>query len=220
MGLMLVLNRQLKKYVGYQQKGYWSKDELMNHSHFPQILEEKSLGIIGLGHIGRELARRARCFGMKIIAVKKHIPPTEIEGVDKLLPEEDLPVLLRESDYAVICVPLTKQTWGLIGEKELRLMKSTAFLINVARGKIVKQDELIKALREGIIAGAALDVIEKEPLPKNSPLWYMDNVIITPHVAGVFPGFWVKNVNLFVDNYRRFVQGEELINIVNKREGF
>lgn len=219
-GLMLALNRKLKKYVNYQQKGYWSKDELGSLSLVPQILEGKSLGIIGLGHIGRELARRARCFGMRIIAAEKRIPPAGIEGIDKLLPEEDLPILLRESDYVAICIPLTKNTWGLIGEEELRLMKPTAYLVNIARGKIVKQKELIEALKQGDIAGAALDVFEKEPLSKNSQLWDMENVIITPHIAGVFPDFWRKCVNLFVENYRRFVHGKELINIVNKSEGF
>jgi D-2-hydroxyacid dehydrogenase (NADP+) len=218
--LMLALSRQMKIYFNYQVDHYWAKNELIAQYKIPQVLEGKSLGIIGLGHIGKELARRAHCFGMKVIAVKKHRTTDKIEVVDKLLLEDGLPELLKTSDYVAVCVPLTKKTWGLIGRKELELMKSTAFLINVARGKIVKQEDLIKALQERKIAGAALDVVEKEPLPKESALWSMDNVIITPHIAGVFPDYWEKCVNLFIENYERFVKGEELINLVNKKEGF
>lgn len=218
--LMLALNRQLKIYFNYQLEHYWAKDELMKQYKSPIVLEGKSLGIIGLGHIGKELARRARCFGMKVIAVDKYNTAEKIELVDKLFPGDGLAELLKASDYVVVCVPLTKETWGLIGRKELELMKSTAFLINVARGKIVKQEDLSKALQEGKIAGAALDVVEEEPLPKENPLWNMTNVIITPHIAGVFPDFWVKCVDLFIENYKRFVKGEELINLVDKKEGF
>jgi D-2-hydroxyacid dehydrogenase (NADP+) len=218
--LMLALNRQLKIYFSYQLEHYWAKDELIEQYKIPQVLEGKSLGIIGLGHIGKELARRAHCFGMKVIAVDKLIAGDKIGVVDKLFPEDGLPELLKTSDYVVVCVPLTKNTWGLIGKKELRLMKPTAFLINVARGKIVKQEDLINALQEGKIAGAALDVVEEEPLPRESALWSMDNVIITPHIAGVFPNYWEKCVNLFIENYKRFIEKKELINVVNKKEGF
>jgi phosphoglycerate dehydrogenase-like enzyme len=218
--LMLALSRQMKIYFNYQLNHYWAKNELIAQYKIPQALEGKSLGIIGLGNIGKELARRAHCFGMKVIAVKKHITADKIEVVDKLFPEDCLPELLKASDFVVVCVPLTKNTWGLIGKKELRLMKPTAFLINVARGKIVNQKELINALQEGVIAGAALDVVEEEPLPKESTLWSMDNVIITPHIAGVFPNYWEKCVNLFIENYKRFIEKKELINVVNKKEGF
>ena len=220
MGLMLALIRQLKMSISYQLRGYWAQEEIMSQPQFLQTLEGKSLGIIGLGHIGRELAHRAKCFGMRIIALKKYIPAKGIEGVDRLLRQNQLQELLKKSDFVVICASLTKQTWGLIGQRELSLMKPTAFLINVARGKIVKQEELIKALRQGIIAGAALDVVENEPLPQDSPLWNMENVIITPHIGGVFPAYWDKSLNLFVGNYKRFVRGEKLINLVDKKLGY
>jgi len=120
----------------------------------------------------------------------------------------------------VICVPRTKETEKMIGEKELKLMKNSAYLINIARGDVVDEDALVRALKEGWIRGACLDVFREEPLPSTSPLWEMNNVIITPHVAGSTPHYWDRAVEIFVKNLRRYLRGDELINQVDKERGY
>ena len=138
-------------------------------------------------------------------------------GVDELFPPQELMQMLPECDFVVLAVPLTTETKGLIGEIELKAMKPTAYLVNVARGQVIKQDALIQALREGSLAGAALDVFETEPLPPDSELWELPNVIISPHCAGNWEGHIAKLTDLFCDNIRRFLSGEKLINLVETK---
>jgi phosphoglycerate dehydrogenase-like enzyme len=182
-------------------------------------LAGKTLGVLGLGNVGMQVAWRAKWFDMRVIAVERSAIRKPIY-VDEILGVEDLDLLLAESDYFVITVPLTSETRHMIGEKQLKLMKSNAYLINVSRGGVVDEKALVKALREGWIAGAGLDVFEKEPLPEESELWDLENVIITPHVSGSTPHYAERLTALFCKNLKRYIEGRPLINVVNKRAGY
>jgi phosphoglycerate dehydrogenase-like enzyme len=179
----------------------------------------KTLGLIGYGAIGEAIARRARAFGMRVVVVRRSADqrPPELDAIYR---PEELPALLAESDFVVLALPLTEATRDSFGAAELELMKPGAYLINIARGAIVRQQELIAALRAGTIAGAALDVFETEPLPEDSPLWEMENVIVTPHSAGGFEGFGAAVVDLFLENVGRWVAGRELLNRVEPDAGY
>ncbi len=220
MGLILSLLRKLPLAVKYQIKREWGAEEMLGGVNQFDELYGKTMGIIGLGSIGQEIARRAKCFGMRVIATKRHSLRELPEGVDQLLPPEELPLLLKEADWVVISVPLTSRTRGLLGKGELALMKRSAYLINISRGKIVQEKALIKALADGKIAGAALDVFEEEPLPQGSPLYSMDNVIITPHIAGLSRYYFARAVDIFRSNLSKYIKGQPLINVVDKKEGY
>jgi len=146
--------------------------------------------------------------------------PASIPGVQKVLPPEGLPEVLRAADIVVVTLPLTAQTSGLIGEREFRTMKPTALFINIGRGPIVQEAALVRALREGWIAGAGLDVFEREPLPADSALYDLENVIITPHVSGASPRYMDRAVPLFCENLRRYLHGDPLLNVVDKERGY
>ncbi len=149
------------------------------------VLRSKTVGVVGLGHIGGEVARLSKAFGMRVVATKRSATEeASADNVDLLLPPSQLPRLLSESDFVVICVPLTRETEGLIGEKELGMMKESAFIINIARGRIVDEVALVEALEQRKIAGAGLDVFATEPLPTESRLWDLPNVIIEPPYLG------------------------------------
>ncbi len=189
-------------------------------------LHGKTAGIIGLGAIGGYVAKLAKANGMRVMAVRRSAERRStgdeagFSDVDELLPPSDLPYLLSEADYVVIAVPLTSESRGLIGERELRTMKPTARIINIARGAIIEEATLVRALKEGWIAGAALDVFEKEPLPPESELWGMENVILTPHISGGTPVYMERAVALFCDNLRRYLEGEPLRNAVEVGRGY
>ncbi len=187
----------------------------------PAVLCSKTVGIVGLGSIGKEVARLAKAFNMRVIATRRSVKKERrARYVDVLLPREQLPRLLSESDFVVLSLPLTPETKKLIGEKELRTMKPTAYLINVARGDIVDEEALLRALEEKWIAGAGLDVFSTEPLPVDSRFWELPNVIISPHIAGVMEDYFVRATGLFCENLRRYVSGERLINLVDKNKGY
>jgi phosphoglycerate dehydrogenase-like enzyme len=141
-------------------------------------------------------------------------------GVDEMLPPSDLPYLLAESDYVVVALPLTPESRGLIGEPELRAMKPNAVIVNIGRGAIIDEAALVRALKEGWIAGAALDVFQQEPLSPESELWGLENVIVTPHISGGTPRYMERAVGLFCDNLRRYLAGEPLRNIVDPARGY
>ncbi|MFC2009866.1 D-2-hydroxyacid dehydrogenase [Chloroflexota bacterium] len=181
-------------------------------------LKGATLGIVGLGKVGGELAKYSRTLGMTVYSSTKL--DENVSGVDRVYAPDDLHKMLPECDYVVLTVPQTPETIGLIGETALKRMKPEAYLINVARGGVVQEDVLIRALKEGWIAGAALDVFEKEPLPPDSELWRLPNVIISPHIAGILENHMTAATGLFCDNLKRFIQGEQLINIFNKARGY
>jgi phosphoglycerate dehydrogenase-like enzyme len=185
------------------------------------FLPDATMGIVGLGAIGSEIARRAQAFGMTVRAVDRFPERTRPpDGVDLVEGMDALPDLLAESDFVVIAAPQTPETVGLFDARMIARMKSSGILINIGRGAIVVLADLVEALRGGAIAGAALDVYEVEPLPKDHPLWDFPNVILTPHTAGYSPVIARRHLETLVENVARFVRGEPLLNVVDKRLWF
>ena len=191
------------------------------------------MGIVGYGSLGREIARLARAFGMTVLATKREVRHLADDGwrlngtgdaraqaVRRLYPPQALKSMLRECDYIVLTVPLTPNTQQLIGAAELEAMKPGAFLVNVSRGRVVDERALAKALRDGGLGGAALDVFETEPLPQDSPLWSMPNVILSPHVSGFTPHYDKRALAVFEDNLRRYLDGKPLLNLVDMQRGY
>ncbi len=208
-GGMLMLCKGLHVSIRDQADHHW-------RFRFTAELTGKTCGIIGLGAIGRETAKRARAMGMRVVGSRRRADGTDGDpDCDLLVAHSDLGRILRESDYVVLAVPLTDETRGLIGAPELAQMKPTGYLINVARGAVVDEVALATALADGTIAGAALDVFDREPLPAESPLWGMANVIITPHISGAVEGYAGKVTGMFIENLRRYVAGEPLENVVD-----
>ncbi len=198
----------------------WDRDRISVAPSPVRELSGSLVGIVGYGGIGREVGRRARGLGMRVWALRRN-PAAETEPeVDRQLGPDGLGELLAAADYVVISVPHTRETDDLIGAIELATMRREAVLINVSRGDVVDEEALVAALRSGAIRGAGLDVFREEPLPESSPLWDLDNVCLTPHVAGVSPRFWERETDLIITNTRRYLAGEPLLNRVNKRAGY
>lgn len=233
-GYILCFARNLHRYILQQTRAHWApvggEDarvpfttglgvvNAIDRAHLH--LADATLGIVGLGSIGAEMARRGLAFGMRILAVD----PVRTEapaGVEALWPVERLPELLAASDFVVIAAPHTPQTVKMFRRPQFQQMKRSAYLINIGRGAIVDLTDLTAALRAGEIAGAGLDVFETEPLPAEHPLWGMgDRVILTPHVAGYSPRIAERHLGVLLDNIRRFVRGEPLQNVVEKTRWF
>ena len=182
-------------------------------------IEGQTIGIIGLGVAGSELARKAKAFGMRVIATKRN-PIDKPDYVDELGGPELLPHLLAQSDFVVLLLASVPSTFDIIGEQELRRMKKSAHLINLTGGRAIEELLLVRALKEGWIAGAVLDAFAKQPLPENSELWDLPNVIITPRIAGITSQKWPALLPVFQENLRRFLAGEPLHNVVNKELGY
>ncbi len=182
-------------------------------------LAGRTLGIVGLGGTGIDVAKRAQGFDMRVIAVD----PEDVDApsfVHEVWKMDRFYDLLAESDVVSICAPLTDETHGMFDDDAFRRMKPSALLINVTRGKIVDEPSLLRALEEGLIGGAGLDVTPEEPLPQNSPLWDLPNVIVTPHVAGGSPNRDDRTVGLFCDNLERFLVGKPFLSVIDKRKGY
>lgn len=216
--LLLTLTRQINSFLRYQIAGIWRRE--VPNSPLTDLWG-KTMGIVGLGSVGREVARRAIAFGMRVLAVKRRPSAISEEPVDGLfLGYEGLRLMLPECDVVVITAALTPQTRYLIGRNELASMKKGAILINVARGALVDQQALLEALASGHLSGAGLDVFEEEPLPPNSPLWHMPNVVITPHVGGLSERTRQRVFERFLENLRRFLNNEPLLGVVDKDAGY
>jgi phosphoglycerate dehydrogenase-like enzyme len=215
-GLAIALARKFQVAVRRQVEHRWAKNEIGQVS----VLHGRRLGIIGLGAIGSAVARLGLAFGMHVDAVRRHPEAGAPDGVEHVYGLDALDTLLATSDYVVVCAPLTNETVGLIGSRQIRLMKRSAFLINIARGKLVREVELAEELGKQTIAGAGLDVFEHEPLDPASPLWDLPGVIITPHTSGFFERYWEAATDLFADNLRRWDRGEPLVNVVDKGAGY
>ncbi len=196
-----------------------AQEQKQNLRFVPVVLHRKTLGVLGLGNIGQRVARLGKAFGMKVIATRAH-PEKRDPNVDVMLGPDGLNELLRMSDFVVDLLPHTAETENVIGEKELRLMKPTAFIINVGRGATIDLKALIRALKEGWIAGAALDALPTDPGPPPQELLDLKNVIVTPHVSGQRADYKELLNRLFIQNLRRYLKGEELLNTVDKQKGF
>jgi phosphoglycerate dehydrogenase-like enzyme len=203
LGMMLSFARGFHLLRDQQHRKEWKKylacDEISG----------KTVGIVGLGEIGRVIAQRCKAMGMHVIANRLH--PQEDPNVDCLYPADDVTAVMRDADYVVLTLPLTPETHHLIGENQFRVMKKSAIFINVARGKIVDEQALVRALKEGWIAGAALDCFETEPLPSTSELWDMPNVLISPHFSADSPYYVDRAIKVFCENLNRFIQGRPLL---------
>jgi phosphoglycerate dehydrogenase-like enzyme len=208
---ILCFARSFHTYMRKQWQAQWEPNAPVIH------LADTTIGILGFGGIGQAVAHRALAHEMRVIAVDP--VPKAIEGV-KVGGMDQFHSLLAQSDFVVSCAPHTPQTEKLIGTPQLQRMKRTAYLINISRGIIVDLQALTEALRAGTIAGAGLDVYEVEPLPADHPLWKMENVILTPHTAGQSPHYEERRAKVFLENLRRFVQGQPFINIVDKTQWF
>lgn len=182
-------------------------------------LAGQTLLLIGVGAIGGRTAEVAAALGMRALGVRRD-PSLNAPGVEAMYAPEHLLDALPEADFVVITAPLTNETRGLIGEPELRAMKSTAYIVNIGRGGTIQEDVLVRALQEGWIAGAGLDVFATEPLPADSPLWDMENVIMTGHYAGMTPRYDERALTIFLENLRRYRAGQPLENIVDKKLGY
>lgn len=210
--LMLAFSRGLNQFCRNQAINRWQPISVTE-------LRGKTLGVIGLGSIGQEIARLGAAFGMRVLAVKRN-PTAPPEDVKRVVGIEGLDMVVRESDYLVLAVPLTPDTRNLICIKQFEEMKPSAVIINIARGEVICQADLIKALEEGLIAGAGLDVFETEPLPPDSPLWQLENCIITPHCAALSPQYMTRATDLFCRNLDAFIRGEPMPTLVDPKRGY
>lgn len=233
MSFVLCFARNLHVYFRKQQLGEWSPvgdrgyvaefvsgpGTVLPMDRTHQHLADCSLGVVGVGQIGSEILRRASAFGMKLLGVD---PQTRsVPGIlDSVWSIDRLPELLHQADYVVIAAPHTPETAKLFVRSTFQQMKRSAILINVGRGAIVDLSDLVDALFQEEIAGAALDVCEQEPLPPDHPLWRMSNVIITPHVAAASPRIAERHLETLLENIRRFVKGEPPATLVDKRRWY
>ncbi len=228
LGLMFALAKKLPVGFRFQQKHEWGQDAMTHQQPPLGELRDAMLGIVGVGSIGGHVARIASAMGMRVIGIRAN-PEKGVDWVEKGDPmrsqhrvygPKDIDRMLADADFVVISAPVTSSTERLIDAHALSLMKPTAYLINVARGALVDEKAMMDALGEKKIGGAALDVFEEEPLPAGSPLWDMDNVIITPHQAGISHKLWERQYKLFSENLRRYLRGAALIGLVDKRAGY
>jgi phosphoglycerate dehydrogenase-like enzyme len=212
--LMLSLTRKIHTYVKNQQERKW------HHSDMKLEMHEKTVGIIGVGTIGKEAAKIAKAFGMKVLGVRHS--GKQQDFVDEMFTTYQLDAVLPKCDYVVVTLPLTKETNRLFGAKQFDLMKSSAFFINIGRGEIVVEGDLISALQRGQIAGAGLDVFEQEPLTVDSPLWEMENVIITPHTSGSTEHYNQRVIeNILIPNLQNYISGNQpSVNLVDYSKGY
>ncbi|HJR60613.1 MAG TPA: D-2-hydroxyacid dehydrogenase [Vicinamibacterales bacterium] len=218
-GLALALFRKFPLAFRSQAVRHWAQDEAIAPPPL-RSLQSSHVLIVGLGRIGAACAWRFAALGATVSAVRRRLDQPVPPGVGAVGAPDRLPDLLRTADLVVLTAAQTRETHGLIGEPELRAMKPDAMLINVSRGKLVDEAALARALAQGTIGGAGLDVFEHEPLDPASPLWAEPNVIITPHMSGFRPDHWDAATALFAENLRRFDAGQPLLNVVDKTAGY
>lgn len=230
--MMLSWFHRFPTLLEWQQRGEWAPVSARLTQLLPEELRGKTLGIVGYGSIGREVARLAKAFGMRILAMQRgtdHRDPGfqfpavgDPEGVlpERYYPPEQLHTLLGECDVVLVAVPLTTQTRHMFNAATFGAMKSTAFLINIARGDVCDEQDLLHALQTQQIAGAALDVFQQEPLPADSPFWQLPNVFITPHMSGLTPHYDDRAASIFAENLRRYLADEPLLNVIDKTRGY
>jgi phosphoglycerate dehydrogenase-like enzyme len=220
LGVTIALARQLPAALRAQAAHRWAQEDLEGPSIDVRTLHGQRMGIVGLGAIGMELAAIAAPFGFRIAAIRRRADEPAPPGVESVWPPGRLLDLLAVSDVVVLAAPHTPETKHLIGRPQLDAIKRGALLVNIARGKLVDDEAVVDALRDGRLGGAALDVFTQEPLPPSSPYWDLPNVIITPHTSGALRDYWTPLVALFSENLRRFEKGHPLLNIVDKVAGY
>lgn len=219
LGQMLVLARNFHEAQRLQARREWNRFQVIANAGGIRELSGSRLAILGAGAIGRSLAWRANALGMNVRVLRRDAS-RPLPGAAEVVSPDRLHELLSWADFVVLAVPLTEETRGLIGVRELAAMRSSTFLINVARGEVVDEQALVETLRRGGLAGAAVDVFSEEPLPGDHPYWSLPNLILTPHVSGYTPGYFEKMFALFEDNLGRFLESRPLRNVVDKRLGY
>lgn len=230
--MMLAFAHRLPQAMALKARAEWPADP--RAALAPQPLRGSTVGIVGYGNIGREIARVAQTFGMEVLAVKRDVrQPADLDSYTlpghgdpeglyfhRLYPPEALVTMVRACDFVVLTVPLTESTRHIVNADVLAAMKPTACLINVSRGGVIDEAALQDALERGVIAGAACDVFEAEPLPADSPLWKLPSLIITPHIAGAMPDYAERAVQVFVENLKRYLARKDLLNLVDRTRGY
>ncbi|MFZ5942792.1 MAG: D-2-hydroxyacid dehydrogenase [Bacillota bacterium] len=211
--LMLQDSRRLIPLLDFQRAKDWDRSIRVRE------LTGLNLVIVGAGAIGQEVARKAKAFDMNTFGIS--YSGKGLANIDKMYKADGLWEVLPQADYIVLITPLTPQTRDMFGEREFKGMKKDCFFINIARGEVVQEDALVKALKEGWIRGAAIDTFREEPLPKNSPLWDLPNLVITPHLAGLTPHYMERAVEIFKHNLEIYTSGKGTMkNIVDLRKGY
>jgi len=228
--MMLMFNYEMRRAFDMQAKAQWQPFG----SFAPLDMSEQTVGIVGYGSIGREVGRLCSEMGMTVLASKRDVKKiTETDEYtepgtgdpngdipERIYPSEAIKSMAKDCDYLILIVPLTDETRHMINESVFEVMKDTAILVNIARGGVVDEKALITALSSGQIGGAALDVFEEEPLPSTSPLWNLDNVIITPHISGFTKDYHKKASKVFKENLRRYLDNRPLLNQLNRNKGY
>ena len=213
---MLYFYKHVRRLIESQRAHHW--DNFMVDG-----LPGKVMGVVGYGEIGRECAILAKALGVKIYATRRNVERSAGDPIlDRAFHLEQLNEMLSEIDVLVAAAPLTPETRHMISDRQFQAMKPSAIVINVGRGPVVDEEALIRALQEKQIGGAALDVFENEPLPAESPLWDMQNVLISPHCTDRTrePDWLDLSMQLFVENFQRYMEGRELLNVIDKRAGY
>ena len=230
--MMLMFNYKMRRSLDMQARAEWMENAA--EVFMPIDMNLQTVGIVGYGSVGRELARLCAAMGMTVLAAKQDLRNTaEVDAFvlpglgdpsgdipDRIYPAVTIASMAKDCDYLVILAPLTDATKGMIGERVFEAMPGTSALINVSRGAVVDEKALITALSSGAIAGAALDVFETEPLPSTSPLWNLDNVIITPHISGFTRDYHDKAALVFKENLRRYLDNRPLLNKLDRNRGY
>lgn len=209
---MISLARNTHTMMRNQIEGKWTR------RIFQSEINGSTVGILGLGSIGQEIARKASLLGMRVIGVKSN--PQDVDYVDKVYGEDDMARVFEESDYVINLLPATKKTEKMIGREYFSLMKKTACFINIGRGTTVNEEELIGALQDKVFRAMVSDVFNEEPLPEDSPLWKMDNVILTPHICGASPKYNERSMEIIEHNLKAYLSGDEMVNIIDLERGY
>ena len=212
-GFMLIFTKRFYDTFKKQQEKIWEANQDLTE------LREKTVLVVGLGHIGTEIARLANCFGANAVGVKRNLK-NKPDFVSEVYSIDHLDNILPKADFVVLALPLTTETKHLFDMKKFEKMKKSGVIINIGRGALIKEDDLIEALEQKIIKGAGLDVTEEEPLPKESKLWEIENVVITPHHSGLSEKYMDRAIDLFCINLKAYIKGERLPNLVDKKRGY
>ena len=216
--LMFALAKCLPTAVRYQQQHVWAQEQIAYQHPPPVELSGSTLGLIGYGAIGGEIARTALALGMRVLVVREH--PERANGVEETFGLDRLDEVVAQSDFLVLAAPLTEKTRHLVNTERLARMKPEAYLVNVSRGALIDEAALVDTLRNRRIGGAGLDVFDREPLSADSPLWDLDNLLITPHTAAQTDKMWERHYELIHENIRRYLGGEPLLGLVDKQAGY
>jgi len=218
--LLLALAKKLPQAFRLQPQHVWGQEILWNQRPRVREIAGATLGLVGVGSIGRQVAKRAAALGMRVMAVREHPEKGSPEGVEQVFGPDQLDEFLGRPDYVVLAAPVTASTTSLMNAERIGRMKPEACLINVGRGPLVDEAALADALRQRRLGGAALDVFPKEPLPADSPLWDVENLLITPHTAALTEQLWPRHYALIRENLRRYLAHEPLLALVDKGKGY